>query len=137
MTRTHLQSVALIRLAALLVCATGVALLLGPFHLPNGVDKVAHVAGFYGLTLLALAALPWNRKADILIAMSAIALSSEVAQSLAGRTMSITDMLADLTGVLAAGAPVFVAEFRTHAQRARRADRRRKAGALSVERKPL
>lgn len=121
MSPNPLKTVVLLRLGVLFVCAVGLVLLLGPFHLPNGLDKVAHVAGFYGFTLVALAALPWNRKTDILLAAAFIALSSEAAQAFTGRNMSLLDMAADVAGVAAAGLPIYVAEFRAAAQRSRRA----------------
>lgn len=94
----------------------GVVLLLGPFHLAEGLDKLAHIGGFYAFTALALAALPFNRKADILWAAAAIAGASELAQGLTGRTMSAADLAADLLGVAAAGLPIYVADLRRAAQ---------------------
>ena len=91
-------------------------LLLGPFHAPQGWDKLAHGTMFYGFTLLARVCLPWSRKGDIVAAVIAIGAASEIAQGLTGRDMSVFDWLADAAGAIVAAAPVYVAQLRQVAQ---------------------
>lgn len=109
---TPSQIVSRARLATVFAAAIATVLLLGPFHAPQGWDKVAHATMFYGFTLLALVCLPWNRKEEVVLAVIAIAAASEVAQGLTGRDMSLFDWLADAAGALVAALPVYVARLR-------------------------
>lgn len=127
------KTILIARLATVFVGAIGTVALLGPFSMLDGWDKLAHAAMFYGLTLLALASLPSNRKGDIALAVIAIAGASEIAQHFAGREMSLLDWLADISGVFVATAPVYVARMRHLAQRARRdAHRERRKSGFAV-----
>lgn len=129
------KTILIARIAMVFAGAIGTVLLLGSFNVPDGWDKLAHGAMFYGLTLLALAALPSNRKEDIALAVVAIAAASEVAQYFAGRDMSLADWLVDTVGVFVATAPVYVGRMRHLAQRARRdAHRERRKSGLTVVR---
>lgn len=129
------KTILIARMATVFAGAIGTVLLLGPFNASDGWDKLAHGAMFYGLTLLALASLPSNRKEDIALAVVAIAGASEVAQHFAGRDMSLFDWLADTAGVCLATAPVYVARMRHLAQRARRdAHRERRKSGFAVVR---
>jgi hypothetical protein len=101
-----------VRILTVFAGAIATVLLLGPFHAPQGWDKLAHGTMFYGFTLLALVCLPWNRKGEIIVAVIAIGGASEVAQHFTGRDMSLFDWLADAAGVIVAAAPVYVARLR-------------------------
>ena len=109
--------VILARVVAVIVAAVAVVLLLGPFGAPDGWDKVLHAAGFYGFTLLALACFPWHRKGDLIVTVLALGASSELAQGITGRDMSVFDFCADAAGVALAAGPIYVARFRQIAQR--------------------
>ena len=118
-----------VRILTVFAGAIATVLLLGPFHAPQGWDKLAHGTMFYGFTLLALVCLPWSRKGDIVLAVIAIGAASEIAQGLTGRDMSVFDWLADTAGAMVAAMPVYVARLRQIAQQApqgglRRMDRR-------------
>ena len=129
------KTILIARIATVFVGAIGTVLLLGSFNVPDGWDKLAHGAMFYGLTLLALASLPSNRKEDVALAVIAIAAASEVAQYFAGRNMSLVDWLADTAGVFVATLPVYVGRMRQLAQRARRdAHRERRKSGFAVVR---
>ena len=128
-----------IRIVLVFVAAAGVFLALGPFNVSAPFDKAVHAGCFYGFTLLALAALPWHRKNDVAWAAIGIGLASEFAQAVFGRDGSIGDILADAVGVGLAAAPLWVAQFRSTAQRHRftsladlRAQDHRRRAALTV-----
>jgi VanZ family protein len=126
------------RLLTVFAGAVATVLLLGPFHAPDGWDKVAHATMFYGFTLLALVCLPWNRKTDIIAAVIAIAAASEIAQGVTGRDMSLFDWLADAAGAIVAAVPVYVARLRQVAQQGRgggpqAADRRAGRAAIRAQ----
>jgi hypothetical protein len=119
-------------------------LLTGPFHygdlhLPFP-DTAAHAMLFYGLTVLAFAALPRSRAGDIALAAIGVAIASEMTQALVGREMSLHDVLGDATGVAAAYGPVLVTRLRelarTHPDvsfaELRRMDRRHARPAAAV-----
>ena len=107
-----------VRILTVFAAAIATVLLLGPFHAPQGWDKLAHATMFYGFTLLALVCLPWSRKGEIVLAVVAIGAASEIAQGFTGRDMSVFDWLADSAGALIAAAPVYVAQLRQVAQQA-------------------
>jgi hypothetical protein len=115
---TPSKIVSRVRILTVFAGAIATVLLLGPFHAPQGWDKLAHGAMFYGFTLLALVCLPWNRKGDIVVAVIAIGGASEIAQHFTGRDMSLFDWLADAAGAIVAAAPVYVARLRQIAQQA-------------------
>ena len=97
--------------ALLAVCALG-----GPFHYADlGLpfpDTVAHAILAYALTVLALAAFPRSRSADVVRYALGVAIASEMAQALVGREMSLHDVAADAVGVAAAYAPVAIGRLR-------------------------
>lgn len=119
-----------VRILTVFAAAIATVLLLGPFHAPQGWDKLAHGTMFYGFTLLALICLPWSRKGDIVAAVIAIGAASEIAQGLTGRDMSVFDWLADAAGAIIAAVPVYVARLRQVAQQAQEVapDRRARSG---------
>ncbi|WP_372784525.1 VanZ family protein [Phenylobacterium sp.] len=121
-----------VRILTVFAAAIATVLLLGPFHAPNGWDKLAHGTMFYGFTLLALVCLPWNRKEDIVLAVILIGGASEIAQGFTGRDMSLFDWLADSAGAIVAAVPVYVARLRQVAQQGRDgvADRRARGAAI-------
>ena len=122
-----------VRILTVFAGAIATVLLLGPFHAPQGWDKLAHGTMFYGFTLLALICLPWSRKGDIVAAVIAIGAASEIAQGFTGRDMSVFDWLADAAGAIVAAAPVYVARLRQVAQEAENApDRRARRTSLSA-----
>src|SRR5690349_17625611 len=99
MTRQELvQSV---RLVAVLGAAIGVVLALEPLEAADDVGRCAHAGAFYAYTLLALAALPWNRKGDVVFAVVCICGVGEVARELfsAGGGAGRANFLSDAFGV--------------------------------------
>jgi VanZ family protein len=121
----------LIRALALLGAAVAAYLMLDPrLGLPSGWDKLAHVAGFYGFTLVALVCMPWHRKGEVIRAVAVVAILSEFTQTLTGRSMEALDLTADLVGLGLAAVPIYAAAFRQYAQHARHkatAPRRRRS----------
>lgn len=121
----------LIRAAALLGAGAGAYLMLDPgLGLPPGWDKLAHMAGFYVVTLVALVALPWHRKGEVIRAVALVGALTEFTQTLTGRSMDAMDLVADLVGLGLAAIPIYAAGFRQYAQRAVRphtAARRRRS----------
>ena len=112
-----------LRIGAIFAAALTTLLLLGPFSYASfGLpfeDFVAHGILFYGLTLLALLALPQVRQADLIAAALALAGASELAQALTGREMSWADLGGDAMGVMFAAGPLYAARFRAVVQRDR------------------
>ncbi|WP_293679303.1 hypothetical protein [uncultured Phenylobacterium sp.] len=111
----HLVMTALRRGGVLAAVAAAVAL-AGPFryadlNLPFP-DTVAHAILAYTLTVLALAAFPRSRSADVVRYALGVAIASEMAQALVGREMSLPDVIADAAGVAAAYAPVAIGRLR-------------------------
>jgi len=105
-----------LRRAGLLAGLAAVAALTGPFHyadlhLPFP-DTVAHALLAYGLTVLAFAAFPRSRSADVVRIAFGLAIASEMAQALVGREMSLHDVLGDSAGIAAAYAPVAIGRLR-------------------------
>ncbi len=128
-----------VRILTVFLAAIGTVLLLGPFHVAQGWDKVAHATMFYGFTLLALVCLPWNRKAEIVLAVIAIGAASEIAQGFTGRDMSVFDWLADSAGAVVAAVPIYVARLRQIAQQAPQGvfpNPRRRAGDAAANPSP-
>jgi VanZ family protein len=128
-----------VRILTVFLAAIATVLLLGPFHAPQGWDKVAHATMFYGFTLLALVCLPWNRKGEIVLAVIAIGAASEIAQGITGRDMSVFDWLADAAGAMVAAVPIYVARLRQIAQQAPQGGRRRtdrRVGEASGDERP-
>lgn len=107
---------ALFYLACLIVLAVALAPVQGQSG--SGVDKLQHLAAFYGLTLLALAAHPKRRLIVIAAGLAAFGALIEVLQGLAifARDRDIADWVADMTGVALAMAPLLPAAWRRAAR---------------------
>jgi VanZ family protein len=104
---------------------------LGPFQGAEQsfglTDKEAHFATFYGLTFMALAAMPRIRKWDVAVAAVGFGGLIEVMQTLTGRDGEIMDWVADCFGIVMAVAPMYIEGFRMWARgEARRTQRRRR-----------
>jgi hypothetical protein len=133
-----------LRFAMVGVSILGVGLALGPFSVPDGVDKLVHAGCFYAYTLVALACWPAHRKADIALAVIALGALSEAAQGVCGRDASAGDLVADALGVMLAAGPLWVARFRQLAQQHRftpfavlKQNDRRRRGARQPARQPV
>ena len=86
------------------VCGVGMAvLMLGPFQgLEEAFglgDKPAHAIAFLCVATGLFAITPNWRRGDIALGVLMIGLLSELVQAMTGRSMSLTDLLADATGV--------------------------------------
>jgi len=104
------------------LAALGVAVLtLGPFQGLEQVfglnDKAAHVIAFYGLSIMAFVVAPTRRRTDLAIMVLGFGVLIEVAQGLTGRSASVTDLLADAAGVVAAVAPGMIERLRHHVRK--------------------
>ena len=75
--------------------------LAGPPPPPGPWDKVEHAAGFYVLTLLALAAFPAGARWKILAALTGYGALVEVLQGIPAlrRTTDLFDLAADVLGI--------------------------------------
>lgn len=97
---------------------TVAVLTLGPFQgLEQTIglsDKAAHALAFYGLAVMAFAVAPGRRATDLAVMVLAFGIAIEVVQGLTGRSASLGDFLADLTGVVLATAPGLLERFRHH-----------------------
>ncbi len=105
-----------LRRGGVLAAVAAAVALAGPFryadlNLPFP-DTVAHAILAYTLTVLALAAFPRSRSADVVRYALGVAIASEMAQALVGREMSLPDVIADAAGVAAAYAPVAIGRLR-------------------------
>lgn len=136
------KTLMLVRIGLCLVLTAVTILAVGPFQ---GVeesfgltDKEAHFATFYGLTFMALAALPRIRKWDVAVAALAFGGLIEVLQTVSGRDGDILDWLADGIGIAMAVVPMYTEGFRMWARgearrpKRRRSDRRREVVAGRV-----
>jgi len=74
-------------------------------------DKVNHLAGCYALTLLALTALPGLRPSRLAALIILAGGAVELVQGEIGREAALSDVLANLAGVLAAILPVWLARL--------------------------
>lgn len=146
---TPRQIVRLCRLAAA-VCALGLAgLMLGPFQgLEEAFglsDTAAHAIAFFAATTGLFLVAPQWRRGDIAMGAVAFGVVIELLQGLTGRSMSLTDVAADLVGVGVALVPGTIERLRWMARahpdltlaeiaaRDRRASRRREAAKASPE----
>lgn len=105
-----------LRLCAV-VCGVGMAvLMLGPFqgleHVFGLGDKPAHAIAFFCVSTGLFAIIPGWRRSDIALGVLGVAILSEGLQGLTGRSMSLTDLMADATGVLIALIPGWVERLR-------------------------
>jgi VanZ family protein len=105
-----------LRRGGVAAAVAAVIALAGPIHYADlGLpfpDTVAHAMLAYALTVLALAAFPRSRSADLVRCALGLAIASEMAQALVGREMSLHDVVADAAGVAAAYAPVAIGRLR-------------------------
>lgn len=69
-------------------------------------DKAKHFIAFYGLTALAVAALPGSRFWRIGAVLLAFGVVIEVLQGLVGRDAALGDLVADACGILAMFGPI-------------------------------
>jgi VanZ family protein len=110
-----LRAVAIVAVGGLLV------LTVGPFQGLESrfglSDTAAHLAAFYIITLLAFAVAPRSRRTDLALATLGLGVLIELAQGVVGRSLSLTDLLADAVGVGAATAPAWVEQLRHLARR--------------------
>jgi VanZ family protein len=100
---TPRSTVRLLRVGAVL-CGIGMAvLMLGPFqgleHVVGLSDKSAHAVAFYAATLGTFSIAPRWRRHDLALLVFVAAIASEIFQGFTGRSMSLSDLLADLTGI--------------------------------------
>lgn len=139
------RTILILRAIAVAVVGTLLVLTLGPFQGLESrfglSDTAAHLTAFYIITLLAFAVAPRQRRTDLALATLGLGVLIELAQGVVGRSLSLTDLLADAVGVGAATAPAWVEQLRHLARRhpylsfadARAADRRR-GGSRGKER---
>ena len=110
--------VALLRVCALCSAVGLTILFLGPFTYLVDVfhvtDKQAHAFAFFGVTLGLFAIAPRWRRTDLALAALAFGVLIELAQGLTGRSASLSDLMADGVGILAALLPGLVERLRHH-----------------------
>ncbi len=115
------RTLQMLRAATVFAVFALLILTLGPFEGLEArfgfSDGLAHAVAFYGLTLLAFAVAPRTRRTDLAVGMLALGLFIELAQALVGRTLSLSDLLADGVGVGAATAPILIERFRDAVRR--------------------
>lgn len=112
-----------------LVCAVALVLpmsLRPPLLVGN---LTADALIFYGVTAGAYGLLPFVRRGDVVMVAMWLVLGVGVAPCFLGQEISAARMFADMAGVLAAAAPVYIARFRQIAQGDVRPHRRREAEA--------
>ncbi len=129
-----------VRIGLGLVLTVVTIVALGPFQgLETSfglTDKEAHFATFYGLTFMALAAMPRIRKWDIAVAAIGFGGLIEVMQTLTGRDGEILDWVADSFGIIMAVAPMYSEGFRMWARGETRRPRRRRSDRMAEGRVP-
>lgn len=100
----------LIRASLILLTVTVAILVFGPFSGAEEwfglTDKESHILAFYGLASFGLLAMPRMRKWDVVLICLAIGGLIEVIQPFIGRSGSVMDWLADVTGVFLAVVPM-------------------------------
>jgi VanZ family protein len=106
----------MLRLAAM-ACGLGMAvLMLGPFqgleHVFGLGDKPAHAIAFFCMTNGLFAVAPGFRRGDIALSVLLVGVLSEVLQALTGRSMSVTDLMADTVGIVVALIPGWIERLR-------------------------
>jgi VanZ family protein len=113
---TPRRLVLILRVCAI-ACGFGMAvLMLGPFqgleHVFGLGDKPAHAIAFFFVSTGLFAIIPNWRRGDISLGVLGVAVLSEVLQAMTGRSMSLTDLMADTTGVLIALLPGWIERLR-------------------------
>lgn len=110
--------VLILRLAAVVsgLCLT--ALLLGPFQgLEQTLglsDKEVHAIAFFAVTVGLFVIAPRRRRTDLALAALAFGVIIELVQGLTGRSASLSDLMADSVGILAAVLPGMAERLRHH-----------------------
>lgn len=140
--------VAMLRAGAA-VSAIGLAVVfLGPFTWLVDVfhvsDKVAHATVFFGVTLTLFAIAPKWRRTDLALTALGLGVLIELAQGLTGRSVSLLDLAANATGILAAVLPGMVEQLRRYMRTSpdtpfaeiRTTDRRRRPTRASTAAEP-
>lgn len=99
------------------VCGLGLAgLMLGPFQgLEQAFglsDTAAHAIAFFAATTGLFLVAPKWRRGDIALAAVGFGVAIELLQGLTGRSMSISDVLADIVGVIVALVPGTIERLR-------------------------
>lgn len=119
LTAFHLtpRRVVLILRVCAVACGLGMAvLMLGPFqgleHVFGLGDKPAHAIAFFCVSTGLFAIVPNWRRGDIALGVVGVAVFSEVLQAMTGRSMSVTDLMADSAGVFIALIPGWVERLR-------------------------
>jgi VanZ family protein len=130
-----------VRIGLCLVLTGVTVVALGPFQGAEEsfglTDKEAHFATFYGLTFMALAAMPRIRKWDVAVAALAFGGLIEILQTMTGRDGDILDWLADTIGIAMAVVPMYTEGFRMWTRgEARRPRRRRSERRVQGDRVP-
>lgn len=134
-------------LRVLTASAVGVLVILtvGPFQGLEArlglSDKAAHVVAFYIVTLLAFAIAPRFRRMELALMVFGLGVLIELAQGLVGRSLSLSDVVANSAGIVAAAAPAWIERLRFLARRspylsfkdAIGPDRRRRGGRAKAE----
>ena len=119
---------------AVVVAACAVVLVLPlslrPAMLPDSLS--VNAIFFYGVTAGAYGLLPFVRRGDIVMVAMWLVLGVGVAPCFLGQEISASRMFADMGGVLAAAAPIYIARFRQIAQGDVRPHRRREAETPEV-----
>ena len=113
---TPRRIVLLLRIVAV-ACGMGmVVLMLGPFQGLERVfglgDKPAHAVAFFCVATGLFAIVPNWRRGDIALGVLLLGVLSEGLQGLTGRSMSLTDFMADASGVLIALIPGWIERLR-------------------------
>lgn len=116
---SHLTPRQIIRLSRLGAAVSGLALaglMLGPFQGLEAAfglsDTAAHAIAFFAATTGLFLVAPKWRRGDIAMGAIAFGVIIELLQGLTGRSMSVTDVLADLLGVAVALIPGTIEHLR-------------------------
>jgi hypothetical protein len=126
------------RLACAVIVLVCAIVLVSPLSIRNVVlpgDLTVDALTFYGVTAGAYGLLPFVRRADVAIVAMWVVLGVGIAPCFLGQEISASHMFADMSGVLLAAAPVFIARFRQVMQGDLRLYRRRQdeaAGFLAA-----
>ncbi|MBS0332413.1 MAG: hypothetical protein JSS35_06570 [Proteobacteria bacterium] len=120
----------LVRLASAMTVLICAVVLVTPLSLrPAGLSGSLTIdaATFYGVTAGAYGLLPFIRRGDVVMVAMWLVLGVGVTPCFMGQELSAPRMFADMAGVLAAAAPIYIARFRQVAQGDVRPHRRREA----------
>ena len=113
---TPQKAVYALRACAILSASIMAVLMLGPFqgleHVFGLSDKAAHGIAFFSATLGAFCIAPHSRRHDLALVVLGFAVVCEILQCFVGRSMSLMDLLADVTGIGIALIPGAVENFR-------------------------